>query len=87
MNFLPRAEILCPLSVLERVRIIEGFFLEEMYENFVSHDRKLSVLEMCPYGEDRLYRKQAKFMYAELYERLTAPLFLFAVKNVALNEQ
>ena len=36
MNFLPRAEILCPLSVLERVRIIEGFFLEEMYENFVS---------------------------------------------------
>ena len=32
--FLPKAEILCPLSVLERVRIIEGF-LEEMYENFV----------------------------------------------------
>ena len=25
---------MCPLSVLERVRIIEGF-LEEMYENFV----------------------------------------------------
>ena len=53
----------------------------------LSVHRKLSVLEMCPYGEDRLYRKQAKFMYAELYERLTAPLFLFAVKNVALNEQ
>ena len=34
MNFLPRAEILCPLSVLERVRIIDGI-LEEMYENFV----------------------------------------------------
>ena len=31
---LPKAGILCPLSVLERVRIIEGF-LEEMYENFV----------------------------------------------------
>ena len=26
MNFLPKAEILCPLSVLERVRIIEIFF-------------------------------------------------------------
>ena len=26
MNFLPKAEILCPLSVLERVRIIEFFF-------------------------------------------------------------
>ena len=53
----------------------------------LSVHRKLSLLERCPYGEDRLYRKQAKFMYAELYERLTAPLFLFAVKNVALNEQ
>ena len=26
MNLLPRAEILCPLSVLERVHIVEGFF-------------------------------------------------------------
>ena len=26
MNLLTRAEILCPLSVLERVRIIEVFF-------------------------------------------------------------
>ena len=26
MNFLPRAESSCPLSVLQRVRIIEGFF-------------------------------------------------------------
>ena len=34
MNLLPRAEILCPLSVLEMVRFIE-VFLEEMYENFV----------------------------------------------------
>ena len=25
-NFLPKAKILCPLSVLERVRIIEVFF-------------------------------------------------------------
>ena len=30
MNLPPRAEILCPLSVLER-----GFFLEEIYDNFV----------------------------------------------------
>ena len=35
MNLLPRAESLCPLSVLERVHIVEGFFLEEMHENFV----------------------------------------------------
>ena len=34
MNFLPKAEILCPLSILEGVRIRE-VFLEEMYENFV----------------------------------------------------
>ena len=27
MNFLPKAKILCPLSVLERVRIIEVFFV------------------------------------------------------------
>ena len=36
MSLLPGAEILCSLSVLERVRIIE-VFLEEMYrENFVA---------------------------------------------------
>ena len=39
----------CPLSVLERVRIIEGFFCEKIYENFVGRletvrDRELSVL-------------------------------------------
>ena len=35
MNYLlPRAEILCPLSVLGTVCIIEGF-LEEKYEDFV----------------------------------------------------
>ena len=34
MNLLPGAEVYCPLSVLERVRIIEGF-LKKIYENFV----------------------------------------------------
>ena len=34
MNLLPRAEILCPLSVLERVHIVE-VFSEEMHENCV----------------------------------------------------
>ena len=42
----------------------------------LSVHRKLSLLERCPYGEDRLYRKQAKFMYAELYERLHHCSFL-----------
>jgi len=35
MNLLSGAEIWCPLSVLERVLIIEGFFLKKIYENFV----------------------------------------------------
>ena len=30
MNLLQRAEILCLLSTLERVRIIEGFFRENV---------------------------------------------------------
>ena len=30
MNLLQKAEILCLLSVLERVRIIEGFFRENV---------------------------------------------------------
>ena len=30
MNLLSGAEILCPLSVLERVRIIEAFFKENI---------------------------------------------------------
>ena len=39
----------CPLSVLERVRIIEGFFCKKIYENFVGtlesvRNRELSVL-------------------------------------------
>ena len=29
MNLLSRAKIWCPLSVLERVRIIEGFFFSK----------------------------------------------------------
>ena len=53
MNLPSRAEILCSLFVLERVRIIE-VFLEEMYENFVGTEEtvrieKVSVLGRCPY--------------------------------------
>ena len=53
MNLPSRAEILCSLFVLERVRIIEVFF-EEMYENFVGTEEtvrieKVSVLGRCPY--------------------------------------
>ena len=35
MNLLSGAEIQCPLSVLERVHIIEVFLLKKIYENFV----------------------------------------------------
>ena len=35
MNLLSGAEIYCPFSVLESVRIKEFFFLKKMYENFV----------------------------------------------------
>ena len=42
MNLLPRAEILRPLSVLERVRIIDGFW---KCMRILSVHRKLSVLE------------------------------------------
>ena len=45
MNFLPRSEILCSLSVLERVRIID-FFLEEMYENFVGTWETVRIREV-----------------------------------------
>ena len=34
MNLLSGAEIYCPLSVLERVRITD-FFLKKIYENFI----------------------------------------------------
>ena len=54
MNLLSGAEIACPLSVLERVGIMEVFF-EKIYENFVGtletvHNIEVSVLEKCPYN-------------------------------------
>ena len=52
MNLLPRAEILCPLSVLERVRIIEVFLRGNV--RILSVQRKLSTLERCPYREVRV---------------------------------
>ena len=47
MNLLPGAKIKCPLSVLERIRIIE-VFLKQIYENFVGtletvRNREVSV--------------------------------------------
>jgi len=59
MNLLSGAEIWCPLSVLERVRIIEGC-LKKIYKNFVGtletvRNREVSVLERCSYREVRLY--------------------------------
>ena len=35
MNLLPGAEISCPLSILERVSIMEVFFSKKIDENFV----------------------------------------------------
>ena len=61
MNLLSGAEILCPLSVLERVGIMEGFFFKKAYENFIVgtletvRGREESALERCPYREVRLY--------------------------------
>ena len=60
MNLLSGAEISCPLSVLERVGTMEGFFLKKIYENFVEtletvRNREESVLERCPYREVPLY--------------------------------
>ena len=60
MNLLSGAEIQCPLSVLERVHIIEGFFQKKIYENFVGtletvHNIEVSILERCQYREVRLY--------------------------------
>ena len=51
MNLLSGAEIACPLSVLERVGIMEVFF-EKIYENFVGtletvRNREEPVLERC----------------------------------------
>ena len=47
MNLLPGAKIKCPLSVLQRIRIIE-VFLKKIYENFVGtletvRNREVSV--------------------------------------------
>ena len=49
MNLLPRAEIWCPLSVLERVCIIEGFFQRNVWEFCQYIGDRLSVIERCPY--------------------------------------
>ena len=55
MKLPPGAEIKCPLSVLERVRIfIEGFFKKKCMRILSVHG-KLSVIERCPHGEVRLY--------------------------------
>ena len=40
MNLLPRAEIWCPLSVLERVCIIEGFFQRKCMRILSVHRRQ-----------------------------------------------
>ena len=53
------AEISCPLSVLERVDVME-VLLKKIYENFVGtletvRNREESVLERFPYRENRLY--------------------------------
>ena len=47
MKLLSGAEISCPLSVLERVGIME-VFLKKIYENFSGH-WKLPVIERSPY--------------------------------------
>ena len=53
MKLPPEAEIKCPLSVLERVRIIEVFFKKKCMRILSVHG-KLSVIERCPHGEVRL---------------------------------
>ena len=60
MKLISGAEISCPLSVSERVAIMEVFF-KKIYENFSGYaletvrNREESVLERCPYREIRLY--------------------------------
>ena len=59
MKLLSGAEISYPLSVSERVGIME-VFLKKMYEYFVGtletvRNREESILERCPYRENRLY--------------------------------
>ena len=59
MKLLSGAEISSPLSVLERVGIMEGFFKENIWEFLGTletvRNREESVLERCPYREVRLY--------------------------------
>ena len=54
MNLLSGAEIQCPFSVLERVRIIEVLFIENIGMGILPGPRELSVIERCPQGEVRL---------------------------------
>ena len=49
MKLLSGAEIQCPLSVLQRVRIIDFFFFLRKYIRILSGHWKLSVKERCPY--------------------------------------
>ena len=46
MNLLSGTEIYCPLSVLERVRIMERKYMRILLRHW-----KLSVIERCPYRE------------------------------------
>ena len=55
MNLLSGAEIYCPLSVLERVRLIDVFFLKKIWENFVGTLETVRNIERCRYREVRLY--------------------------------
>ena len=56
MKLPPGAEIKCPLSVLERVRIIEVFLRRNVIVGTweTVRNREVSVLERCPQGEVRL---------------------------------
>ena len=47
MNFLSGSEILCPLSVLDRVGIMEVF--KRKYMRILSGHWKLSVIDRSPY--------------------------------------
>ena len=60
MKLPPGAEIKCPLSILERVRIIEVFFKKKCMRILsvkMSVHGRLSIIERCPHGEVRLYIK------------------------------
>ena len=55
MNLLPGAEIYCPLSVLERVRIRVVFFFKENIGEFFRDMETVRNIERCRYREVRLY--------------------------------